>query len=251
MERGRRTTVAQFFVASEFGLGSAVTLGPDAAHHMTVLRLDFGTRVGVVDGAGHAGGGTLVRLGRRDALVAIDEVWTVPAPAPVHMLVPVADRDRMLWMAEKCAELAATSWRPVLWRRSASVSPSGSGPRFRDKVRARMEAALTQSGGAWLPEQHHEQTVAAACAGTPAGVRLLLDPGGVPLLRALPQPLTAPVSVAVGPEGGLEAAERSLLVADGFVQASVGETILRFETAGVAALAAVRAALAAAVGPTS
>ena len=90
-----------------------------------------------------------------------------------------------------------------------------------------------------------------APAGTPAGVRLLLDPAGVPLLRALPQPLIAPISVALGPEGGLEEAERSLLLAAGFVQASVGETILRFETAGVAALAAVRAALAAGAGPTS
>ena len=72
----------------------------------------------------------------------------------------------------------------------------------------------------------------------------------LPLLRALPQPLVAPVSIAVGPEGGLEADERSLVIGSGFVPVSLGDTILRFETAGVAALAAIRAALSAAAAPT-
>jgi 16S rRNA (uracil1498-N3)-methyltransferase len=34
------------------------------------------------------------------------------------LLAPVADRDRMLWLAEKTVELGLTSWRPVVWRRS-------------------------------------------------------------------------------------------------------------------------------------
>ena len=58
----------------------------------------------------------------------------------------------MLWLAEKCTELGATSWRPIEWRRSASVSPRGSGPAFQARLEGRMISALTQSGGAWLPE---------------------------------------------------------------------------------------------------
>lgn len=113
-----------------------------------------------------------------------------------------------------------------------------------------MEAALTQSNGAWLPQQQDEQAAEKACAAVPDGLRLLLDAAGAPLLRALPQPLVAPVSIAVGPEGGLEADERSLVIGSGFVPVSLGDTILRFETAGVAALAAIRAALSAAAAPT-
>lgn len=227
-------------------------LGPDAAHHMNVLRLAFGARVAITDGAGQVGGGSLVRLGRREAQVAIDEVWTVPQPAVVHMMVPVADRDRMLWMAEKCAELSATSWRPIMWQHSFGVSPSGLGPRFREKVEARMAGALTQSRGAWLPDQRAEQTPAAACADLPPGLLILLDPAGRPLLHCMRGAWAdAPVTIAVGPEGGLEDSERALLLAAGFVQASLAETILRFETAGVAALATVRAALAAGRAPTA
>src|ERR1700735_5925573 len=94
---------------------------------MKVRRLDFGARIGVVDGAGHAGAGTLVRWGRRDAMVAIDQVWTVERPPAVHMMVPVADRDRMLWMAEKCTELGAASGRPGGWGGDGDGGPGGGG----------------------------------------------------------------------------------------------------------------------------
>jgi 16S rRNA (uracil1498-N3)-methyltransferase len=248
VEHDRRSIDAQFVAPAEFGLGSEVTLGPEAAHHMNVLRLDFGARIGVVDGAGRVGGGTLVRLGRRDAVIAVDQVWTVDRPPAVHMIVPVADRDRMLWLAEKCTELGVTSWRPVEWRRSASVSPRGIGEPFRDKVRARMIAALMQSRGAWLPEQFAETSLADALAKSPTGIRLFLDPSGSPLLQTLPAVLVAPVTIAVGPEGGVEDAERGALAEAGFTPASLGPAILRFETAGVAAVAAVLAAFAMSAG---
>jgi 16S rRNA (uracil1498-N3)-methyltransferase len=244
VEHDRRAVVAQFVAPAAFGLGSEVTLGPEAAHHMNVLRLQFGVRIGVVDGAGRVGGGTLIRLGRREAVMAVDQLWMVEQLPAVHMIVPVADRDRMLWLAEKCTELGATSWRPVEWRRSASVSPRGVGEAFRAKIRARMIAALTQSGGAWLPEQFTETSLAEALADSPAGLRIVLDPSGIPLLQALPVPLAAPVTISVGPEGGVEEPERAALSDSGFVRASLGSAILRFETAGVAALAAVRAAFA-------
>ena len=116
------------------------------------------------------------RLGRADADIAVDAQRTVPRPPSVHMAVPVADRERMLWLAEKCTELAATSWRPVSWRRSASVTPSGTGAAFRAKVGARMMAALAQSGGAWLPDQREEASLDDAISGLPQGTRPLSIP---------------------------------------------------------------------------
>jgi 16S rRNA (uracil1498-N3)-methyltransferase len=59
----------------------------------------------------------------------------------------------------------------------------------------------------------------------------------------------APVTIAVGPEGGVEEPEVAALATSGFVRASLGPAILRFETAGVAALSAVQAAIAAGAGP--
>ena len=231
---------ATFHAPDPLVAGATVTLGEAAAHHARVRRLEVGERVRLTDGAGTLATGTIVRLAKGSVAVETEGVESREAPPAVHLLVPVADRERMLWLAEKCAELSATSWRPVLWRRSRSVSPRGEGTVFRQKVQARMIAALEQSSGAWLPAIFPEATPENAIAAAPSGARLLLDAEGEPALRAA---LAPPVTLAVGPEGGLEEEERAALLAAGFRPVALGATTLRFETAGVAALALARAAL--------
>ena len=234
---------AAFFVEDAFAVGAQIPLSEGDAQHITVLRLGLGERVGLRDGAGRIATGTIVRLGRRNALVEVEQVGEVGAPPPVHLLVPVADRDRMLWLAEKAAELNVASWRPVLWQRSRSVSPRGDGPTFRSKVRTRMISALLQSRSAWLPEIFPEATpdrALAACPALHAGTRIVLDASGgqVASLR-----LAAPLVVAVGPEGGFEEVELALLAESGFTSVAVGSAVLRFETAAIAGLAVARAML--------
>jgi len=222
--------------------GVTSVLGEDAAHHLRVRRIDVGAVVGLRDGAGHVAEGTLVRLAKSAAHVEVSAVTLVAPPRPVHLLVPVADRDRMLWLAEKAAELACTSWRPVLWHRSRSVSPRGEGVTFLAKVQARMRSALAQSQGAWLPQLFPEATPDRAALAAPEGTRLVLDVGGVGLTGARAPTLREAVTIAVGPEGGFEPQERDALVAAGFQPVSLGGTILRFETAAVVALGIVRSA---------
>ena len=147
-----RSAVATFFAADTLTVGATITLSEEAAHHIRVARVGIGECVALRDGAGKAAVGTLVKVSKSSALVDISETSELSRPAPIHLLAPVADRERMLWLAEKVTELGVTSWRPVLWRRSKSVSPRGEGPMFQAKVRARMTSALIQSGGGWLPD---------------------------------------------------------------------------------------------------
>jgi 16S rRNA (uracil1498-N3)-methyltransferase len=156
----------------------------------------------------------------------------------VHLLVPVADRDRMLWLAEKCAELAITTWQPVIFARSRSVVPRGEGDAFAAKVRARMVAALEQSGGAWLPEIRRELSLEEAVARVSTRGRYLLDRGAQPLDAT---EAAEGAAVAFGPEGGIEPEERALLEHLGWRRAALAPTTLRFETAGTAAVAVLRA----------
>jgi hypothetical protein len=118
----------------------------------------------------------------------------------------------MLWLAEKAAELGVASWRAVLWHRSRSVSPRGEGEAFAAKVRARMAQALAQSEGAWLPVLLPDAAPARAAADA-EGLRLALDAAGLPVgaLAGGPGDPPAAVTVAVGPEGGLEPDELAAL----------------------------------------
>ncbi len=232
--------IATFFAAEQIVAGGTVALDEDAAHHARVRRLDVGHELRLLDGNGTVGSGTLVRLGKAHMQVDVQRVETVEPPPAVHMLVPVADRDRMLTLAEKCAELGAASWRPVMWRRSKSVSPRGEGMVFQSKVRARMIGALEQSGSAWLPAIYPEATVERAIAAAPRGAHCLLDGAG----DSMPATeMIAPLCIAVGPEGGIDPDERELLVKAGWLPVAIGRSTLRFETAGIAALAIARAML--------
>ena len=241
MEYRDREGIATFFTPDRPRAEAPLALGEEAAHHARVRRLGVGEPVRLLDGAGTVGWGRIVRVAKRHLAVDVERVDHADPPAPVHMLVPVADRDRMLLLAEKCVELGATSWRPVLWRRSRSVAPRGEGSTFQTKVRLRMIAALEQSGGAWLPALFPDARPEHALASTPNGARLLLDVEGDAVLATA---LAPPVTLAIGPEGGLEQGERELLTRGGFVRAALAGNVLRFETAGIAALAIVRAALA-------
>ena len=241
MERTDRAPSVTFFAIDGFGAGAPVTLGEDAAQHARVLRIGAGERVALRDGKGGGAAGVISRTAKRSITVDVAEVWRIDELPEVHMLVPVADRDRMLMLAEKCTELGATSWRPVIWRRSRSVGPAGDGPAFQSRLKGRMAAALTQSGGGWLPEVHPSAPVTRAVAAASQGTRLLLDANAD--ARLISHQLIAPVSIAVGPEGGLDARERDEMIEGGFTPVSLIGNTLRFETAGIAALAIVRSML--------
>jgi 16S rRNA (uracil1498-N3)-methyltransferase len=231
--------VATFFAADGIPAGGTVTLSEEAAHHIRVARVGVGECVGLRDGAGKAAVGTLVKVSKNSALVDIGETSEIPRPAAIHLLAPVADRERMLWLAEKAMELGVTSWRPVVWRRSKSVSPRGEGPTFQSKVRARMISALVQSGSGWLPDIFPEATVERAVAAAPLGTRILLAKEGEPIVGV---PMRAPITIALGPEGGIEPAERDVFLGAAFLPVKLGPSTLRFETAGVAAVAIAAAA---------
>jgi 16S rRNA (uracil1498-N3)-methyltransferase len=229
-----RSAVATFFAAETLTVGATITLSEEAAHHIRVARVGIGECVALRDGAGKAAVGTLVKVSKSSALVDISETSELPRPAPIHLLTPVADRERMLWLAEKVTELGVTSWRPVVWRRSKSVSPRGEGPTFQAKVRARMTSALIQSGAGWLPDVFPEATVERAVAAAPLGTRLLLAKDGEPIIGV---PMRTPITIALGPEGGIEQSERDAFIGAAFLPVKLGDSTLRFETAGVAAVA--------------
>jgi 16S rRNA (uracil1498-N3)-methyltransferase len=240
VEQRDRDALAAFFCPEPMEPGHTVILGEGEVQHARVRRIGIGERVRLLDGAGAVGFGTVVRLSKAQASIEIESVERVEPGPVIHLMVPIADRERMLWVAEKATELAIFSWRPVMWKRSRSVSPRGEGVTFQAKARMRMLSALTQSGGAWLPVLYPDATPDRAIASAPAGARWLLDPEGEPLPNVS---ITAPLTIAVGPEGGVEPEERTLLTGAGFLPVRIAPLTLRFETAAIAGLAIARAAL--------
>jgi 16S rRNA (uracil1498-N3)-methyltransferase len=240
VERDDHAPVATFFADSPMLANAITTLGESAAHHARVKRLDVGDIMRLTNGMGRMATGTITALRRASVDVAVDRIDGVQRLPPIHLCVPVGDRDRMLWLAEKATELGIATWQAVRFRRSVSVSPRGEGPAFTDKVRARMIGAIEQSGSAWLPEIKPDVSLDALTFAEGENP-IVLDHAGEPLLAAPFVASNAQPIVVLGPEGGIERAELDLLMAAGWRRASLGPTTLRFETAGIAAVAVLRA----------
>lgn len=255
MERADRATLSALpgaYTSEPLHSSGSLIVDEETAHHFRVRRLVVGDRVRVTDGLGSLATASIATLGKRSATIELMELHQEPEPPPVRLLVPVADRDRMLWLAEKSAELGVRDWTPLSWERSRSVSPRGEGESFRARVRARMVAALIQSGGAWLPRLNEESDGASFCAAhrvEDGSGSLLLDGGGLPLMAVLARLLdvapsgrhTLNLTLAIGPEGGFSADELAALVGAGFQSCSLGPRVLRFETAAIAAIAVIGA----------
>lgn len=231
-------------------LGRRLDLADGEADHARALRLQDGDSIRVTDG-----GGRLWRarfeVGPDGPACVPEEPLEAPGCLPVELAFGVANRKRTLWLVEKAVELGVLSLQPVEFRRSRSVADAGRSPSFWRKAARRGLSALKQCGGARLPEFGPVRDLHAYLARdvrpTPGGA--LAEEGPDVLLdREADRGLAAAVSgwraapplcLLLGPEGGLTAEERAACREAGFEAASLGPRTLRFETAGVAALAVV------------
>ncbi len=211
--------------------------GPEAAHLLKVLRARIGERVRLFDGRGREGIFVLARADKRQA-------WLTPE----HITVHERPRDRVClalgWnkagrrdlILEKAVELQAGAM--VFWQaeRSQGDLPDTPKPGWT----ATMIQAAKQCGNPWLPE------IILAPGGWPDLVRLgaafdrrvlLWESAGRDAVLSLPD-LAAPGGclAVFGPEGGLAGTEVDGLLDHGFQAASLGPSILRWETAALAVL---------------
>ncbi len=240
--------------------GAELRLGGAEAHHLArVKRLRPGDRVRLFDGRGaevEAEVGPLLPGGDGVALRVVGARVEPEAALAIDVVLGVAppQGDRLDLVIEKGTELGMAGFFPLVARRGV-VRLKGSGREAAkvEKWRRRSIEAAKQCGVARLPELLPPMTVAEAvawAAGRPADLRLIphLAPGARPLREVLAEraaaaaPPPAGALVLIGPEGGFADDEVATAVAGGFAVVRLAPTVLRVETAAIAALAALAVA---------
>lgn len=232
---------------------NTATLRGDQARHLGhVLRAQPGMEFDVVAG-GRAWLARVTSIDReRVQFTLIEELETAPA-LPVTLLLSVFKFDRLEWAIEKSVELGCGRIVPVLAERTEKHLAQAAGKRVERWRRIAVEAAK-QSRRSNLPELADPARLPAALARKEAaslGILLSEMEEDQPLLRILQQEnqrMDNPgearqILLAIGPEGGWTAGEIGLFMGAGWQSASLGPRILRVETAAIAALAVVNAAL--------
>lgn len=232
----------RFFV-SEISGGRAIVSG-DEAHHLTrVLRVEPGQKYEISDG--HRVFLAEVETARRDlvAFSVLEPIVVESLPADIVLCVALIKFDRLELLIEKATELGVSSLVIFAAARSEKGLQRAAPNRLERWKRIAREAS-EQSRRTTLPRIEapvpFQQVLASA-----ARCRLLLDEATThPLLGALPSdPRRGDrVALIIGPEGGWTDSERTLMHEANWISVSIGDTVLRTETAALAALAVINAA---------
>ena len=232
----------RFFVP-EVRRGVAELTGADAEHLVRVLRAEPGQVYELSDNQD-------VYLAEievaRKAMVTFRIIEKLPEPeagVQVILLPALFKFDRFEWLIEKATELGVTTIQPWEAVRTERGLANASVKRIARWQKIGNEASQ-QSRRAHLPRIEPVVRLAKTLE-IEANVRLMLDedPSAPPLLSVLPAD-RAPsdrVALLLGPEGGWTPHEREQALAAGWAPSSFGKTILRAETAAIAALAVIQA----------
>jgi 16S rRNA (uracil1498-N3)-methyltransferase len=232
------------WIADEYSPQTAALIGANAAHLARTLRARVGQEFDVACGD-RVCRATVSSVGDERVEFALgDEVSSASTVVAITMVLAVFKFDRMEWAIEKCTELNVTSIVPVIARRTEKHLAQAAAKRVERWRRIAHEAAQ-QSRRLAAPEIADPVKLAEATQ-CDAELRIVLaeNERGATLGEVLRSRDSAgSVALAVGPEGGWSDEELQSLAGAGWVSASLGETILRAETAAIAALAIARAEL--------
>lgn len=234
-------------VDAPLSAGTQVALPEDAATHLArVLRLRQGDACVLFNGDGHDYDAQLVGIGKREVLAQVSGARLVDNESPLHitLLQGIARGEKMDLILQKATELGVAAMLPVDSERSEVRL---SGERLHKRLthwRGVVVSACEQSGRARVPQVAQPQALLAAAAALPAdALCLLLDPQGTHALKSLSPPASGQVVIAIGPEGGWSPRDRQALETQRFQGLRLGPRVLRTETAGLAAIAALQAQL--------
>lgn len=220
------------------GPGQELTLGADESHHLSrVLRLRAGDEVLVFDGRGGEWLAEVVERGPTGVRLRVGDPadGTTEPPIDIILWQSVCRAERLEWAIQKGTEAGIGAFRLLEPERATRgiVTPS----RLRRWRRVALEAAK-QSGRRVVPDV--EPPVPLPPAPAAGAVGFLLDPEAERLggrIRRTSRPDA--VWLAVGPEGGFTERESASMMGVGWAAVGVGPRILRSETAGLLAAAAV------------
>jgi 16S rRNA (uracil1498-N3)-methyltransferase len=218
-----------------------VLLPEDSAHHAVhVLRVHTGEEITLFNGRGGEFAARIASIQRLKVLVDVLSHKEVERESPLRVVLVqgVSAGERMDFTVRKSVELGVAEIQPVL-AASSVARPKGERAAARQAHWQKIAiAACEQCGRNQIPQV--QATIAASDYRGGSGTKLLLSPASELRFSQAVKEGTE-FTIAAGPEAGFNATEEGAFLNAGFVPVRLGTRVLRTETAGIAALAALSA----------
>jgi 16S rRNA (uracil1498-N3)-methyltransferase len=232
------------WIADEVSGDRAFLIGRNAEHLSRVLRARVGQQFEIATPSG-VRLGEIVQIEPQRIVFSTSDLpqLDVRAQAAQIRLYPAIFKfDRFEWALEKCTELGVTSIVPVMARRTDTHLASAARKRV-ERWRRIVHESAQQSRRDTVPEIGDPETLDEIVLKAPAK-RIVLAEAQRENRLANVVALASELSLAIGPEGGWTESELVLFRKNEWCEASLGPTILRAETAAIAAVAIARSVLA-------
>lgn len=212
--------------------------GPEAHHAARVLRLEPGEDIALFDGQGRRGVCRILDVKKQHlVLEMLHQTQDPPPAAPTILALGFSKAIRRSWLLEKAVELGAAG----LWFWQADRSQGRIPEDVKESWQGALVAAGKQCGASYLPD------VRTFSGGLDAVLRETAAMQSVALWEEQDQPapilpetilrLPGPCCFVLGPEGGFSPREVQVFQHAGTLTASLGPSILRWETAALTVLA--------------
>ncbi|NMC54943.1 MAG: 16S rRNA (uracil(1498)-N(3))-methyltransferase [Chloroflexi bacterium] len=239
-----------FLPPQNFSAGTVFFTEETAFQMHRVLRLKPGQFVVALDGQGREVEVRLESLSSREASGSIVRE-TAARGEPrfaLTLLLALTQREKFEWMLQKCTELGAAHFVPVICARSLQQDGKDAEKKL-ERWRRIVKEAAEQSRRGVVPVVSQPVLFSWLAASTEPGPSLKLIAWEAEEARSLADVLRASGDgyargqVLIGPEGGFEPAEVTAAAASGFQPFSLGRRILRMETAAITCTALLMYAL--------
>lgn len=225
---------------------SSIILKGEEFHHLkNVCRLEEGERVELLDGEGKIAIARIELIDKKSAKLKVENIERVTELARPHVKIVlcVPRFQKVDLIVQKCAELGAHSVIPVTSDRSFVKSLSKDLEKKTVRWQKISSEACKQSGRAWPMSVTPFSTLEKEISATDSAQGLFLyeGEGGAPLKAAL-EPLRSAgeIKVFIGGEGGFSVREADLFRSRGMSPVTLGDLVLRVETACIAILSIIQ-----------
>jgi 16S rRNA (uracil1498-N3)-methyltransferase len=227
------------WIADEVAGDQASLVGENAYHLARVLRAKVGQQFDVV-AAGRVRHGQVTAISdQRVELELAEDVLSADPRVEITLLISIFKFERMEWALEKATELGVARLVPVIAQRSEKHLALAAGKRV-ERWRRIVQQSAQQARRASVPEVGEPIPLDQALAGADQGIVLAESEQDAFLKQVLTElKSSSSVRLAIGPEGGWTGTELKAFQNAGWRSASLGNSILRAETAAIAALAVV------------
>ena len=232
------------YVDAALAEGMRVVLPEDAvAHLVRVLRMGVGDAITLFNGDGFDYLARISSLAKKSAEAEVLGRSKLDNESPLHLTLAqgIARGEKMDLILQKATELGVARIAPVITERTEVRLDGERAAKRMGHWRGVVVAACEQSGRASVPELLEPQPLASFASNEAPGLRFILDPMAGKGIADAGISREQRVTLLIGPEGGLSERDGLLLRAAGYQGLRLGPRILRTETAGLAALAAINA----------